>query len=637
MKFYKYLLVTALILSALSCKKYLDIVPDNTGTLDFAFRNRNEAENYLFSCYSSLQNLADVTRNGGFTTSSEIYYPNDLAQDNLNKTGFTLILGTQTSGNPGLDFWNEGSRNNGIPLFQSIRRCNIMLENINKVPDLPASERSRWIAETKFLKAYYHYFLFKMYGPIPLMKTNLDITSTAEEVRVRREPVDSVINYIVLLLNEATPDLPPVITNQVQELGRITKSIALSVKAEVLMTAASPLFNGNPDYTGFKNKDGSPLFSSQYDATKWQAAATACKAAITECEAQGLKLYKFITPANITRLSDSLKTTLTIQNAVTEKWELNSELIWALNPHFGYQGFAVPRLTPKSVVNGFSSPGTFSVPLAMTDVFYTDKGVPINEDKTWDYTNRYNVQTATDAERYYLKSGYQTAKVNFNREPRYYADLAFDGGIYFGNGKVNQDDLYFVQGRGPSSFAGPHDRNWLNETGYWPKKLVNYLTVYDENFQQVPFRLPMMRLAGLYLLYAEALNEVAGPAAEVYDYIDRVRSRAGVPNLQTAWSNFAKNPGKVATKDGLRQIIHQERRIELCFEAQSGWDLRRWKELQGVLNAPIQGWSIYESDAVNYYRPRNLIIPVFRQRDYLWPIQDQDLLINPNLVQNPYW
>jgi hypothetical protein len=87
----------------------------------------------------------------------------------------------------------------------------------------------------------------------------------------------------------------------------------------------------------------------------------------------------------------------------------------------------------------------------------------------------------------------------------------------------------------------------------------------------------------------------------------------------------------------MREIIHQETRIELAFEFQPGWDLRRWKELQTVLSKPMQGWNIYEPDAVNYYRPRALLTPVFNVRNYLWPISADDLIINNNLVQNLNW
>ncbi|MGN7986358.1 RagB/SusD family nutrient uptake outer membrane protein [Pedobacter sp. 22226] len=622
-----------------SCKKYLDITPDNLGTLDYAFRNRNEAENYLYSCYAYLQRMNDAASNPGFTTSSELIYSNTLDNYlNFNRTGFNLLRGTQTAANPGLNAWDgsEGS----YSLWRSIRICNIMLENIDKPIDLGATEKQRWIAETKFLKAYYHYVLFKMYGPIPLIKTNLAINSSTDEVRVKRVPVDETVDYIVSLLDEAIPNLPAVISSQATELGRVTSVIALSVKADVLATAASPLFNGNPDYVSFKDKDGVSLFPAAFDAQKWKKAADAAKAAITAAEAQGIKLYTFSAPTTVGKLSDSLKRELDVQNAVTEKWELNSEIIWASNPEFNYQGFATPRLTPKSAVNNFSNPSTFSAPISTQELFYTVNGVPISEDKTWDYAGRNTIKVGDNASRYYIQQGYETIKGHFARETRFYADIAFDGGIWFGNGRNNQDDpanpLYYVSARG-TGLAAPSDNIRLNITGYWPKKLVSYASVYDDGFQSSAFRLPLIRLAGLYLLYAEALNEVSGPSAEVFSYVDKVRQRAGLQGVQASWTNFSKNPNKFNSKDGLRQIIHQERRIELCFEGQSGWDLRRWKELQAVLTAPIQGWSINNAEAINYYRPTTQFIPVFGLKDYLWPIRSYDLVVNPNLVQNPYW
>jgi len=630
-----YILLAVLPFLGGSCKKYLDVTPDNVGTLDYAFRNRNETENYLFTCYSTLQALNDASANAGFTTSSEIIYPNDLQQHPLNEAGFNIIRGLQTANSPGLNFW-DGS-GGGQPLYQAIRKCNILLENIDKPVDLGSVEKNKWIAETKFLKAYYHYYLFRMYGPIALVDKNLPINATAEEVRVKRQPVDSVVNYIVRLLDEAIAGLPPAILNQAKDLGRITKFIAMSVKAEVLTTAASPLFNGNPDYAGFKDKAGTVLFPATADPQKWKLAADACKAAITECEAQGLKLYNYVPPVNITSLTDSLKKVLTIQNAVTERWELNSELIWALTSIFHGQEYCIPRMTSQAVANSGSNPAYFAVPISTAELFYSDKGVPINEDNGWDYANRYDLQVGNDAAGFYVKSGYTTIKAHFNREPRFYANIGFDGGIWFGNGVLDQYNARYVQARGSSALAGPKDIQKRNITGYWPKKLANYLTVFDNGIQWIDYRMPIMRLAGLYLLYAETLNEVGGPTAEVYSYIDKVRLRAGLPGVQAAWSTYSKNPSRPNTKDGLRQIIHQERRIELCFEAQSGWDLRRWKELQAVLSTPLQGWSIYEEQAANYYRPQTVLEPVFGLRDYLFPIQSYDIIVNDNLVQNPYW
>ncbi|RZK57618.1 MAG: RagB/SusD family nutrient uptake outer membrane protein, partial [Pedobacter sp.] len=165
--YFKYSCIIIAIWSVTSCKKYLDVTPDNIGTLDYAFRNRNEAQNYLYSCYAYLQRMNDVASNPGFTTSSELIYSNSLDNfQGFDRTGFNLLRGTQTAANPGLNTWDgsEGS----YSLWRSIRICNTMLENIDQPIDLGAAEKKRWIAETKFLKAYYHYVLFKMYGPIPL-------------------------------------------------------------------------------------------------------------------------------------------------------------------------------------------------------------------------------------------------------------------------------------------------------------------------------------------------------------------------------------------------------------------------------------------------------------------------------------
>lgn len=627
--------------SASSCKKFLDVVPPNVGTLDYAFRNRNEAENYLFSCYNGLQ-MIGLGLEPSFVGTGEIIYPPELGGV---ASSFQLARGNaQNVSNPIFNYW-EGT-NGGVNLFQAIRKCNIMLENIDKPIDLTATEKARWIAEVKFLKAYYIYYLARLYGPIPLYKTNFSIDASSETLQIRREPVDSVFNYAVQLLDEAAADLPQQILNPADELGRVTKLIALSVKAELLATAASPLFNGNPDYNGFKDKEGTALIASTYDPQKWGRAVTACKAAIDEAATVNKRLYSFIPNASMPpNLTDSLKRLLTLQGAVTEKWDINPELIWAINYAFPYQGQCLPRLYPlnSGSENSYGAPGTFAVPVSTTELFYTSNGVPIEEDNTWDYNGRFGLQTSDGAHKFYVRPNYQTIKANFYREPRYYASIGFDGGYWYGGGRTNdQNAMLVVQAQGPSSatsIAGPMDVARTNITAIWPKKLVNYLTNYtdDKAVSIEPFRLPRMRLSGLFLLYAECLNEANGPSAEVYDYIDRVRARAGLKGVVESWTSYSKFPNAVNTKDGLRRIIHRERRSELCFEGQAGWDLRRWKEMAEALSKPVQGWSIRQNTPGTFYQLVTQFIPAFTTRDYLWPLSDAVILNNKKNVQNPLW
>lgn len=619
-----------------SCKKYLNVVPDDVATLSSAFGNANETQAYLFGCYSTLQAMSDVRANAGFTTSGEIIFPFPLTDQTTlggqgGDAGFQLLRGTQNSANPILNNWD--GYNLGQNLWQAIRRCNTLLDNINLPADLAPYNKTRWIAEAKFLKAYFHYWLIRMYGPIPIVDVSLPVNASSDAVKVKQQSVDSCFNYVVGLLDQAIPDLPAAIQNTAVEEGRITSAIALAVKAEVLATQASPLFNGNSDYAAMKSKDGKSFFSASADPAKWQKAADACKKAIDASVATGASLYQLKINGDVVHMSDSTRQLLTLQGAFVDSW--NPEQVWTLNPQFGWQYMASPRVTADAASNVFAVYSNFSVPLGESELFYTSNGVPINEDKTWDYNGRYQVQKGDSAHFFYIKYGYQCAKGNFKREQRYYSSVAFDGSIWFGSGKTDDMNANYINAvNGP---AAPADHLRFNATGYWAKKLVPYQTVFGQTSVGQGYSWPLMRLTGLWLLYAECLNEVNGPGGDVYALIDEVRARAGLPGVAAAWSNYSNNPGKYTTKEGLRQIIHQERRIELAFEGQAGWDLRRWKELQGVMAGPIQGWNVFNKTISGYYQVVNVFQPVFGQKNYIFPIQDYDLLTNPNLVQSLYW
>ncbi|GAA4311814.1 RagB/SusD family nutrient uptake outer membrane protein [Compostibacter hankyongensis] len=615
--------------SLCSCH-YLDIVPDNIATVEYAFRMRSTAEKYLFTLYSYQPHFADPYNYPVFLGGDEIWC--NQFDATTSKPAWQIAMGFQNIVDPYSDYWSGG--NGGRNLFVAIRDCNTFLENIGSVPDMDDFEKKRWAAEARFLKAYYHFFLLRMYGPVPITDKNLPISSGPEAVRVYREPVDSCVNYIAGQLDQAAADLPDIITDEISEQGRITRPAALAIKARLLVMAASPLFNGNPDYADFVDKRGLHLFSQEADPGKWQRAADACKEAIDACQAAGKKLYYYtpaaFVPANI---SEATKTEMNIRNAVCEKW--NPEIIWAStdNVASSLQRESLPflyagqKVVPKS---------TFAPPLKIAELFYTKNGVPISEDKSWDYNNRYKLRTATHDEQLYIKEGYTTAVLNFDREPRFYADLGFDGGRWYGQGRYGDTDNVYVAAK-LGQTANNHAFSF-SITGYWPKKLVNYLDVSNAEqltFQNYPW--PVMRLGDLYLLYAEALNEVSGPGGETYKWIDLVRQRAGLPSVEESWTQYSNRPGEYQTRDGLRKIIHQERLIEMAFEGQRFWDLRRWKEAEEVMNEPVRGWNYTGKDESNYYQVRVLFSPIFKKRDYLWPVKEQHLIVNSNLMQNPGW
>jgi hypothetical protein len=618
-----------------SCKKYIDVVPDNIATIQDAFSMRSQAEKYLFTCYSYLPKEGSPSENPGMFGGGDEFWLFDNI-NNINTSGWRIAKKEQGVTSPLMNFW-DGS-NQGKPLYRAIRDCNIFLENIDLVPDMTGFEKNQWKAEVKFLKAYYHFYLFRMYGPIPLIEKNLPVSATPEEVKVYRQPIDKCIDYIVSLIDEAGVDLPEILDKPTTDLGRITKPIALAIKAKVLVTAASPLFNGNADYASLQNNDGTVLFNQTIDPNKWERALIACKEAIALAESRGSKLYDF-TPNSFTgQLSDATKTTLSIQNAITEKW--NVEEIWGNTNSLTYdlQRFSQARLDPSKLENQTVS-SILSVPIKIAEVFYTKNGVPISEDKTWEYADRYSIRKSTDAEKFYIKNGYETAKLNFDREPRFYADLGFDGGIWYGIARFKDGvDSWTLEGRFGSTAARKEAQNY-NVTGYWPKKLVNYQNVINAggDYRVVDYPWPTVRLADLYLLYAEAANEVNGPGEDSYLYIDKVRIRAGLKGVVESWQNYSSNPNKVTSKTGFREIIQQERLIEMVFEGSRIWDLKRWKTAPAVLNAPIRGWDLEQKETANYYRQKELYMQTFQLKDYFWPIREDNLTINRNLVQNIGW
>lgn len=619
-----------------SCSDYLDVVPDNTPTLDHVFADRNNAESFLFTCYNSLPDYGNDVTNPAFfaggeaiiTGSGYLWHSGDWSD--LEAPAYRIMKGEQNTNNPYLNYWDGG--NNGNNLFDGIRNCNIFLENVDKPIDLTVEEKKRWIAEVKFLKAYYHYYLLQLYGPIPITDVNIPVNADPDVVRVYRDPVDDVVNYIVSLLDEAAVDLPDRIDNELTEMGRITKPIALAVKAKVLALAASPLFNGNPDYKDFVDSRGTHLFPQEYDKEKWKKAADAALAAIECAEQNGSKLYHFINTRN---LNDSTLKKMDIRGAVTDNY--NKEIIWGAAPKADH----VQRSAMPSVSQDFSNTinSEMSVPLKQVEIFYSENGVPIDEDKTYDYANRYKLTKIPVSETYYMQTGEQTAGINIHREPRFYSSLAFDRSLLYGAGNLDDNDQHIIKAR-RSEISGKRSSECYNITGYFPIKLVHWESTYSTttNFQTAIYHFPIIRLADLYLLYAEALTEYSDQVnPEAYRYIDKVRERASLPGVVESWAMYSTDPDKPNTKEGLLKIIHRERLIELAFEGQSYWDLRRWKELADYIDKPFQGWNVDGNTPEDYYHVVTRVKTSFTKKNYLWPLQNNSIDINPKLVQNPGW
>ena len=636
-----------------SCTDYLDVVPDNLATLDIAFNNRASAERYLTTCYSYVPYYGSQYANPGLTAGNEIWYYS--MDDNVyiqNKWAFGIANGLQNIVTPLANFWD--GQEYGIALFQGIRDCNIFIEYVsdrNKVAGLYETERLRWLAEAKVLKAFFHYYLFQLYGPIPIIDEMLPIDASFEQVRVSREKVDKVVDYIAKTIDDCYKDLPPVIQMEATELGRLTQAAALGIKAKTLVLAASPLFNGNADYAHFLDHDGEPFINKEASLEKWTRAAQACLDAIQSAEVDGARtLYDFSSDASYT-MPDELLYGMNTRQAVTERF--NKELVWSVGKQstFDLQVNAMPLITPGSDhidannANGYCK-ALYAPTLSVAERFYSSNGVPIEEDKEWNandyYNRRYRTQSTNGYNAYLLKENYETAILHFNREPRFYGSLGFDGSTWYGNGWKNPEDAAtrnYVEGK-KNQISGQQKMGLYSITGYYAKKLIYYDNIYGSSVSVKEYPFPIIRLADLYLMYAEALNEAnidGSVPQDVYTYIDKIRSRSGLDGVKESWQAHSLYPTKPQTALGMREIIRRERSIELALEGQHYFDVRRWKEAMKEFNKPVRGWSVDQETVEGYYNLKNIYNQRFNQRDYLWPIKEYNLIINPNLIQTKGW
>ena len=637
-----FIFLGSVVFSFNSCKKFIDVVPDNVAELDQAFNLRVMAQRYLATCYNRLPSSNSLGGTERFFAADEFWLNSTSNYGAGTYPAWYIAMGQQNSNSPLLNWWGSSSGSGSGIYWQAINDCNIFIDRVGTVPDMDESEKTMWKAEAKILKAYYHFLLLRTYGPIIIRDVNIPVYADPSLMHEYRKPVDECFEYIIKTIDEATPELMPLEQNGSQDIGRITQIIAKALKAKILVEAASPLFNANVNTAGLKDDSGVSLFNQTYDESKWAVAATACKDAIDFASDLGKRLNLWTKPVNVTVNGANTVYEMNYRTAFNES-DGNSEWLWLdtrSTANSGFQAAFTPRGFNANTTSNASITSFMGATLNMAEKYYSKNGVPINEDVTYPYAQRFDltVVPSTDAYRFDLQAGYTTIKFHLDREPRFYATLSFDGGRFFMMSDINDANAAntnYKQGGNVSQY------NVINNTitGYMVKKYVNYQNSYgaSNSYSARSYAMPIIRLADLYLLYAESLNESQGPSSEVYRFLDSVRVRSGLKGVVESWNSFSNQPNKPNTKVGLREIIKSERTIEFAFEGSRFWDLRRWKDATTELNESILAWDTNQRQAASFYRPRTLFTRIFTDRDYFWPISIAELRRNPNLKQNIGW
>ncbi|HTI07610.1 MAG TPA: RagB/SusD family nutrient uptake outer membrane protein [Puia sp.] len=603
----KRLLILLLLIEGLApaCKKYLDVVPPNTATLESAFNNSTAALNFFYSLYSYIPRLDNVGSAPELETTDEVCIPNW-----NNHTAKGYIRGQLNSSSPYWNYWGTTGGNPGAGMFDGIRQCYTFLDNIDKTPNIGSDDLQRMKGEATFLIGYFHFVLLREYGPIVTVPGATDLDATGAAYYPSRQPYDSCVRFITNLLDKAAAMLPATVTST--ELGRATSVVCKSIKARMLLYAASPLFNGNAEfYSNFKNHDGKLLMNLTYDANKWKLAADACLDAIQTAQGAGVQLYT----SSIATSDPFQKAVNNYRYSMVDPW--NSELIWGYTDPQGNPIDIFHLATPR--IQGKTYNGECPT-LKIVETYYTQNGLPIDVDPSYDYANRYQLSGTT-------------IKLHQNREPRFYASIGYDRGNY----AVNNTNILLKMMSGEAN-GWSSSQSDFSPGGYLQQKGIHPASVLTSSAQTpVRYPWPIIRLGELYLDYAEALNEYAGVAEQstVIQYLDPLRIRSGIPGVLASWALVGKSS---FTQDEMRTLIRQERTIELAFEGHRFWDVRRWKMGDGTFNVPVYGMNIKGATPADFYQPTLVEPRIFNTPSYyLMPISVADLGINTNLVQNPGW
>ncbi len=604
-----------------SCN-YLDIVPDETAQEKDAFSDPKAAERFLYTCYSYMPRDNWTQNSIDFLTGDEVVTPFEHESfANFPKGNYTAI-------NPQLSYWKT--------LFAGLRNCYMLKKYISDVPNLPKTKADDYKAQADFLIGYYHFLLIQNYGPTIIIDGVEDTNKPVEDFK-GREPLDKCVDFVAKTLDEAAKKLP--LTRKGKELGLATSVMAKALKGKLLVLAASPLFNGNSEfYSGFNNPDGTPLMPLEYSNEKWGKAANACKEAIDLAHSAGIELY-YATPGalgNIPEPSNMVERGLRFTFIDKDN---THELIWAdYRPEGAYD--LQPKSAPYATNSKWGWNGVAPT-LAMVERFLTKNGLPIDKDPEFDYAGRYKVgEFAADD-----KHGEgKTTKMNIGREPRFYAWITFENGYYEIDGNQGGNSIYsdkYKRGKDGGMLitkmmnGEPQGRNGRNNdyspSGYLSKKGVHPKKTPEQSHINYPW--PKIRLADMYLLYAEACVE-ADKLDEAKIYLNKVRKRAGIPDVETSW---AKVPGATLDKNTMRDIVRQERMVELYLENQNFWDMRRWKLAEKYFGATPMGMNIQANNIEEWSKPT----PVDVERkftsptNYLMPIPQGDIDKNKKVVQNP--
>lgn len=597
-----------------SCNdQFFETQPDDLLSVESVFQNRVQTEKWWAGMFSLIPDPWDYP----YASTSYAAFTDEVDVSNWPRTSKAQLI---NSGAINAD--NSGEAFDHIAHYERIRNISIFLENIDKNKEILGQNNGaelvkNYKGEAQFLRAYYYWNMMKHLGPVPIQPF---VPGTVyDEYQIPRPTWDDQVAFILKEMDEAKEKLPEdyFIDNTVDingsEVGRINKLIVEAVQSQILLFSASPLVNGNTDYSNFKNLDGTQLINQSYDANKWRKAAEATKKAIDKAHSRGKSLYVFV-PTQPTDPRDAFGIAYrSVRDLYWAGWKTEGIWLRPATARYSWSRHAAPRSTRGEGYNGIA------VIQRLVDEFQMLDGKDITS------STSYNETTYTTSATPYYVAG--TNRMYVGREPRFYAWISFNGALNPGQSKANDGYIQFFRTGTSGSLNAPAD--WP-KTGYTARKNIHN-TFSADPVVDVARPAMLIRLAELYLNYAEALNESQPGHSDILDYLNRVRTRAGLPAIAAGKSQAE-----------MRDIIRHERRIELCFEGHRYFDVRRWKvagegnyNQGGAFYGMNMAAGTYLSDPAFHQRTVAFTRAAWSNRRYFLPFRQNEIDRNKQLVQIP--
>lgn len=533
--------------------------------------------------------------------------------------------------------------------YQAIYRANLVLENIDNVPEKTGVDLNILKGETYFLRAYIYTEMLRGFGGVPIVDHVYSIEE-ASEMSLPRSSVAEVMDFILKDIEQAVSLLPEQQTGT--NFGRATRGAAKALKARLLLHVASPLF---------ADRSVNTLACNQYTGDRqalYQQALDAAKDVINDSN------YSLIdcNAATVKEIASKFHDIIITNNV---------ETIWSkqyVNKDLNADNWVRNRVALLHGPNGYHNWAGTAPTHDLAMAFETEDGslpanlfTPGEETKSNPYANR--------EPRFYATIGYDGAEWG---RPRASDGAVFDatplGNLQFGYYELSDggetvnaiysvdDDNSPIKQEKFNGMVGVDTRmgqieNWNGTyTGYLEKKLIDGSVAANEhNFQTCP--MPYLRLAEMYLIAAEACIEL-NKLDEAATYLDALRSRIGRPDTKATLTVR----GKAFNQNDLREFMRHERRVELAYEQSRYYDLRRWMTAPEAGNKKLTGITIvgrlkpgktatlpyvHDEEVYDYtWTVLNLNYIEKRKWDnkmYFAPIKLEETLRNPAIIQNPYY